>query len=190
MTDSSDDVVAVTLAIYRQLCADYERAQENVENLQSRQRDLQSRINDCFAASRLFGFDLRAEFEREAKGDPRQSTLRAPNPIVLELAPVPASPLGREGPTIKTLVLEAAEKAHPNPIKAADIRHQLAASGHIIHEKTVGMTLYRWSEKGCTRREGRDWYFVPTSNVQNGKHFGPEPVRDSIPPDGRISFGP
>jgi len=162
MPDSYEEARAAILAKYRQYCADHEKSQQNVEVVQAHQRELMVKINDCFAAARLFGFDLVAEFKSEANGDPRQPTLQAPDPITPSLSPVPAMPGAKEGCSVKTLVLDALERAYPNPIRAGGVRKDLASRGYITHDKTVGMTLYRWSLVGCARRAGRDWYFVPS----------------------------
>jgi hypothetical protein len=161
MAESYDDVRAAILAVYRQLCADHEMARQNVEVVQAHQRTLKAKINDCFAAARLFEFDLVAEFQGAANGDPRQSTLRASAPIAPTLFPVPPAPATKPLASIKTLVLEFTERAYPHPTRAADIRHNLELMGYPVHEKTVGMTLYRWSLDGCVRRNGWDWFFIP-----------------------------
>ena len=161
MADSLEEVRAAILTRYRNLCAEHEMAQKNVDLVQAHQRELMTQINDCFAAARLFGIDLIAEFQGKAKSDPRQPTLLTPDPVAPGLLPVPAAPGARTGPSVKTLVLEAAERAYPRPVRASGVRRELEKLGYIIHEKTVGMTLYRWSLSHCTRRTGRDWYFIP-----------------------------
>lgn len=172
MPDSQDDAVAKTLARYRQLCTE-------VARVQARQRELMSQINDCFAAARVFEFDLTAEVQREVAGDPRQPLLCPPDPVAPELFPLPGAHASVGAVSIKSLVLNAVEKAHPAPVHAADIRRDLVSRGYTIHEKTVGMTLYRWSLNGCVRRAGRDWYFVPPGQrgtKVNGHRYGPEPA--------------
>jgi hypothetical protein len=135
MSDSQENAaVAAILDRYWELCGAHERAQENICKLQAHQRELMAEINDCSAAARLFGLDLAR----------------------------PAIP--RAGPndqSVKAMVLQAAEDAHPQPVQASEVRRQLARQGYVIHEKTVGMTLYRWSLAGRVRRDGLDWYFVP-----------------------------
>lgn len=51
--------------------------------------------------------------------------------------------------------------AYPGAVKAAEVQEYLKMLGHDVHPKTVGMSLYRWSQKAAVRRDGRDWYFVP-----------------------------
>jgi hypothetical protein len=63
--------------------------------------------------------------------------------------------------SIKNFVLEAAKAEHPGPVRARMLRQQLRERGHDIHDKTIGMSLYRWAQRGAIRREGIDWYFVP-----------------------------
>lgn len=186
MPDSRDQMISAILCRYRKLCADHDTAQHNVERMQAHQQALMAQINDCFAAARLFGFDLLAEFKHDANSDPSQLPLQALDPIAPPLFPVPAAPASRGRPKIKDLVLEAAEKTYPMPVKASDIRRDLASRGHAIHEKTVGMTLYRWVRKGRMRRTGRDWYFVPleqrSPSILNGHHYGPEPGPNPVAP--------
>lgn len=151
MPDSQDkQAIAAILARYERLRAEYDQDQENVERVQTHQRALLAQINDCFAAARLFGIELSQS--PESVDLPRRISSRHQS--------------------IKALVLEAVRMAYPNPVRAADVRRDLASRGHIIHEKTVGMTLYRWSQKGRVRREDRDWYFIPKPGAEklNGHH--------------------
>jgi hypothetical protein len=190
MPDSPEEVRAAILARYRKLCAEHEMAQQNVELVQAHQRELMTQINDCFAAARLFEVDLVAEFQGKAKSDPRQPTLLTPDPVAPGLLPVPAAPGVRTGPSVKTLVLEAAARAYPRPVRASDVRRELEKLGYTIHEKTVGMTLYRWSLSHFPQRAGRDWYFIPPDQIPpdqrparcNGRHYGPERVPEFIAP--------
>lgn len=184
MADSHEQTRAAILAIYRQLCADHDMARQNIEMVQAHVRILRAKINDCFAAARLFEFNLLAEFQGDANGDPRQRMLQAPDdPIAHDLSPVSVSPVPKSGPPVKVLVLDAAEQAYPRPVQAGNIRHELVGRGYAIHEKTVGMTLYRWSLAGCVRREGRDWYFVPPESrptkANGGRRFPSDPHSES-----------
>jgi hypothetical protein len=185
MPDSRDQMIATILTRYRQLCADHDTAQQNVERMQQHQLGLMAQINDCFAAARLFGFDLVAEFQHEAKGDPSQLPLQAPNPIIPPLFPVGATPTPRRERKVKDLVLDAVEAAHPLPAKVADIRRDLADKGIAIHQKTVGMSLWRWLRNGRVRREGQNWYFVPpehraTTKINGHQHKVAQTAADML----------
>ena len=74
-------------------------------------------------------------------------------PFVHDQKPEPLS--------VKEFVLSEVRRAFPNPMKAAEIRVKLEAAGQEVHEKTVGMTLYRLSKSGKVKREGIEWFFVP-----------------------------
>ena len=74
---------------------------------------------------------------------------------------VEALPTDSRPKTIKDHVLEAAQQAYPNPIRASALRRLLEEKGIKVHEKTIGMTLYRLSQRGLLTRMGWDWTFVP-----------------------------
>lgn len=68
--------------------------------------------------------------------------------------------------SVKDFVLAQVRQAYPQPILASEIRQMIENLGHDVHEKTVGMTLYRLSKKHRVRREGKEWYFVPEEDRQ------------------------
>jgi hypothetical protein len=79
-------------------------------------------------------------------------------PAVTKESPPPLSPAA----SIRDLVIERLEAAGAVGALASDIRKYIEAlRGTELHEKTVGMTLYRLSRDGLARREGRTWFFVP-----------------------------
>jgi len=86
MSDSHHTAVAAILDRYAALCGAHENLQENINQLQARQRTLLAEINDCLVAGRLFGVDLA-----------RPSASRG----------------GAGGQSIKALVLQAAKDAYP-----------------------------------------------------------------------------
>jgi hypothetical protein len=155
---------------YRQFCADWaadqatiERHQSAIQACQAHQQELAAKALDCEAAARAFGFNLvtaMAALVEQAQSQ-TQAPLDVPQPPV---APPPIPPRGSKGPTIKELVLEIAQQAYPKPIRASDVRRQLANRGFSAHDKTVGMTLYRWLRSGELRRDNWDWYYVPPND--------------------------
>lgn len=180
ISDLQDDARATILTRYSRLCTAHKNVQDNADRLQAHERELMAQISDCFAAARVFGFDLIAEFQRTAKIVSQQLPLRTSDrtasDLLREVSPVAAA---RSEPTVRDLVLSAIERAHPNPVRASTLRRELANIGHATHEKTVGMTLYRLSKEGGVRRVGgRDWYFVPESE----RGASPENPDDSSEP--------
>lgn len=67
-----------------------------------------------------------------------------------------------ERPTVRELALEQLKKAGVRGIKARAIREYIEKTYNTkLHEKTVGMTLYRLSQDEMARRDGQTWFFVP-----------------------------
>jgi hypothetical protein len=72
-------------------------------------------------------------------------------------------------PRVRDAVLERLRLAGDKGLKAADLRQYYEnAFSAKLHEKTVGMTLYRLSKEQLVRRDGRTWYYVaPVGGAQN-----------------------
>lgn len=132
-----------------------ERLQAQIAEIEKKQVDLFKEGDDCTVAARLFGFDLEAEIralvQETGSSSETAPPAQMPLPISAETSP----------PKVKDLVLAAAREAYPKPVRAAQVRQTLEARGIKVHEKTVGMTLYRWLRAGELRRDGWDWFFVP-----------------------------
>jgi hypothetical protein len=83
-------------------------------------------------------------------GQPSVATVALPNP------PRPSRP------TLREAVLSRLAAAEDRGLKAAPIREWFETTfGEQIHEKTVGMTLYRLQKEGLVRHEGHVWFLVP-----------------------------
>lgn len=68
------------------------------------------------------------------------------------------------GDTVRDMILESLKSAGEAGQKAAEIQAKIEARrGAKLHPKTTGMTLYRLSQEGAVRREGRTWFYVPQS---------------------------
>src|SRR5262249_42928003 len=93
-----------------------------------------------------------AEFESQQKAASEQQ--KPVEPALPTAAPAM--------PRIEDLILERLKQAGDVGSKAAPIRAFIEKTiGREIHDKTVGMTLYRMSNKGLVRRGGHTWFFVP-----------------------------
>jgi hypothetical protein len=73
--------------------------------------------------------------------------------------------------SIREAVLDLAKAAFPQAVFAAELRKALEKQrGGTLHDKTIGMTLYRLSKDGLMRREGqKNWFYVPplTAETKN-----------------------
>jgi hypothetical protein len=67
------------------------------------------------------------------------------------------------------VIIERLAAAGAAGAKASSIREFYErASGKSIHEKTVGMTLYRLQGEGLVRREGHVWFSaLPKAETEN-----------------------
>jgi hypothetical protein len=70
-------------------------------------------------------------------------------------------PMQAEDQNIKELVLRHLKDAGESGILASTIKDALRAQGIAMHEKTVGMNLWRLSQDNLSRREGRTWFYIP-----------------------------
>ncbi|RWC72749.1 MAG: hypothetical protein EOS30_15275 [Mesorhizobium sp.] len=71
-----------------------------------------------------------------------------------------------ETPRIKDVVIERLRQSGEEGARLSEIKEFVTAQGIPMHEKTVGMTLYRLSKDGLTRRAGRTWYYVPPAEQE------------------------
>jgi hypothetical protein len=135
---------------------------EKVERLSAERAKLKERWqannaawSDAVAAGRLFGVEVKfpSDMERLAPGGlPRVQPRHEQTNLFAPIA---------DG-SIRAAVLERLQKAGEAGIKGAEIRREIENKlGRKLHEKTIGMTLYRLSLKGLSRREGITWYYVP-----------------------------
>jgi len=112
-------------------------------------------IQDAVAAARLFGGEL--------KMPPDMDLVLGHEEPAPATAPVQKNLFESGGEqTIREDVITHLKGAGSKGIKAAVIRHSIEAKlGRELHYKTIGMTLYRLSEKGLARRDGFTWFYVP-----------------------------
>jgi hypothetical protein len=136
-------------AQYHAAGARIDAARAAIRSAEEEKSEFLRRIQDCLAAARVLDFDLASEMKN---GDSAAVPLAEPI----------KSPENQQkmSQTIRDLVLEAAHQAFPNPIRASAVRKDIERlRGSQLHEKTIGMTLYRLSQEGLVRRSGIDWFF-------------------------------
>ncbi|WP_341914046.1 hypothetical protein [Ferrovibrio terrae] len=143
---------SAVLSKYQGLTQELARVEKQIATMRERRSDVISQLRDAAAAARLFGVQLPANFST-ASDDP---------PPAVAAAPAAQAASGQPKATVRELVLEMLAIAYPQPLRAKTINDRLAADhGLEMHEKTVGMTLYRLSQIHMSKRKGFDWYFVP-----------------------------
>ncbi len=151
---NEDPAKAAVIKRFKDIATRYTRLSEEIKAAQEEMRMLELMAQDCHSAARLFGFEL---IPAVASHDQRQSTSSQ------ETLPKINKATGLPKPkTIRELVLEEAKAVYPEPIRARTIREKLEAlRGETLHEKTIGMTLYRLLKDGALRRNNWDWYYIP-----------------------------
>lgn len=140
------------LSKYQDLTHQLARVEKSIAKMREHRSDVISKLRDAAAAARLFGVQLPANFA-PVSDDP---------PPIVPAPPVAQATSGQPKATVRELVLEMLANSYPEPLRAKTINERLAANhGLEMHEKTVGMTLYRLSQIHMSKRKGFDWYFVP-----------------------------
>lgn len=88
-----------------------------------------------------------------------------PPPPAPPASTLPSAGLGPQPrPTVREVALMRLRAAGDKGAKAADIRDYFERTyGEVVHEKTVGMTLYRLLKANQVRRDGHIWFFGPPS---------------------------
>jgi hypothetical protein len=102
---------------------------------------------------------------------PTKPALGPPNPAVNspeQEVMKPESGHKKDMPPVREVVLGELERAGELGLKASDIRRFILHEyNRDLHEKTVGMTLYRLSQQGRVSRDGRIWLFVPQTGTKD-----------------------
>lgn len=137
---------------------------EKIERLSAERAKLKERWQannaawaDAVAAGRLFGVDvtLPSDMERQTPGGLPRYRPRLEQTF---------EPITIADGSIRELVLDRLKQAGSVGVKAGDVRREIEAKlGRRLHEKTIGMTLYRLSLRGQSRRDGITWFYVPPS---------------------------
>lgn len=206
---SDEDIVAclALLTRYQRAFMQRETDRKIIEEAQTRLAECDVTIAQLKSAFSVFGIDVSGTgFQdlQQVAGDAywaaleragwqRPPPLPPPPPPMLEdlTDDLPgddvfdAEPLGTVSePTasVRDLTLDYLKAAKDKGIKAAEARAHVEALRHTrLHEKTIGMTLYRLSQDGLARREGRTWFYVPpkaATKNPGGDAPGPNGVFD------------
>jgi hypothetical protein len=95
--------------------------------------------------------------------DPSQTTTKDEDSGAVEQQlMLPPSTDETDQSSVREMALAKLTEASVQGTTASEIRdHIEKVRGTKLHSKTVGMTLYRLSQDGLARREGRTWFAVP-----------------------------
>jgi hypothetical protein len=203
---TDDAKLAMTRLLARVL-----RAQDERDAADKLKKDAEARYNEAYRAwierrnaFSSFGFDpsvagfwdrVKAGMGSEAWAEAFRRaghTLKPKEPAKQEAAAepktteTPAAALSEsESPTVRDFVLGELIAAGAQGRKASELRAEFdRLFSRQLHEKTMGMTLYRLSEKGRARREGRTWFFVPQQDA-NTKNPGAGTPGSESPSEGK-----
>ncbi|TQF29219.1 hypothetical protein [Bradyrhizobium sp. UNPA324] len=195
MTFSSEslDEAGVLAILVKHARASFIRraAEKSIEEAKAQIKEQDKATAACEATLRLFGYDLNEgatwdllmEKHRDRVFEVLQSEASTAKLLQAEDEDrpkdsdvPPALPAKRQMPTIQEILLERLQEAGDKGSKAAPLRDYIQQTYSIeIHEKTVGMTLYRLLRKGLVRREGHVWFFVPQTIADTKKPGDPPP---------------
>ncbi|OHV26916.1 hypothetical protein EOS93_06250 [Rhizobium sp. RMa-01] len=162
---------------------EHEKAAKDMADAQERLRIANEAITSIRAALRAFGFSNDADLwnnvgealgmDRYAKafdlaGVPRPAHLQGPliegstsKETLGNVQSLPMEAVANETLSIREWIIQILKAEGDKGTKAADVKDFLSAIGLTgMHEKTVGMTLYRLSKEGVARRSGRMWYYL------------------------------
>jgi hypothetical protein len=137
-------------------------------------------INACKATCRSLGYDREDEqswnealalFREDAnelynrtKPEGLPFIVTQPMEAASEVEPPRETVPETQRPPIKQIAVDRLLATGEAGLRASDIREYIERtypSSTAIHEKTVGMTLYRLLKEGLVRRKGHVWFFVP-----------------------------
>jgi hypothetical protein len=164
---------------------DHEQATKVLNEAQERIRTATENIASMRAALKVFGFENDAELWTQvsetigrtryaeafdAAGVARPAFLDETSSDEVPAAPVVSTEMPSSGSpessaedlTIRDWSIQYLGSVGDAGAKASEVKQFLHDIGITdMHEKTVGMTLYRLSKEGITRRVGRTWFLAP-----------------------------
>jgi hypothetical protein len=190
MADSLDDkaraaAAAIIVAKRDALMAERGELLEQRTGLIGRLRQVDQEIADCRSAARLFSLEIDLPPEDPADAQ-RETIIFQQNQMAVQrarqlataraaatetpTAPPPSSTTAppqsftSPRPSLRQILLDQLKLAGAPGSKAVPLREYFQSTyGLVIHEKTVGMTLYRLLKEGLVHRDGHTWFFGPAS---------------------------
>jgi hypothetical protein len=139
-----------------------------------------ARIFESLSGYRTRLSDLMARKEAEAvAGAPVQNSMQ------LTVTPETSASASIKSPKVRDVTLDRLQAAGDRGQRASDIRGFIEQSYPVkLHDKTVGMTLYRLSQENLVHRKGQVWFYGPQAKglqlggTENPGVASPGPTRD------------
>lgn len=186
LTENDKAALVAILARYTRFWHERDRDQKLKAEIDARIEGHPALFQQYVAAFNLFGITAFSEetwtFLRKELGDDRYfaavrlgvAQAKGVSPSAggdAEAADLKASVENEVTPkvtgSIREIVLKRLQEAGPRGTKASELRELIEVGrGTKLHEKTVGMTLYRLANEGLARREGRVWFHVPQDSAR------------------------
>lgn len=179
---SDDEAVALVLINkHKEALSEYDQIWNDLLGCFERSRINFIALRDLGAAGRVFDLDLEVP-ENNARVSaqnfylsPKARALRSKvkETVIVDYSdlaakqgrmtsPPPAVASEQAMPRIRDVILERLKSAGSGGTRAAPIRQYIKEKyGRDIHEKTVGMTLYRLASDKLVHRIGITWFFGP-----------------------------
>ena len=183
VTDADEMAATVLDQKARDLISEREDLRQKLLALIERDEEIGRVVDDCVAGARALGFQIelpglpRPEKERlllsnytnyRAQLRHALRTFLEAQKVRLASASADDGPEDASMPRISDIVLERLTAAGLDGAKSADIREFIETEyKKEIHEKTVGMTLYRLQVQGKVRRDGHVWFLVSNPEPKN-----------------------
>jgi hypothetical protein len=184
----SPAAIAAIVAKRDSILKERARIRAEAAALSMRDRELDRELADCRAAARLFGakIDFPTDDSSETSRFIRNALVHASPPRIYfgggggaaMSAPPTPKPLNKADatavalsaiqealnigmPRVSDIVLDRLKKAAEKGSKASPMQTYIESTyGKKIHDKTVGMTLYRLQKEGLVRRDGHTWFIT------------------------------
>jgi hypothetical protein len=181
-----DPIMVSTLLGKRDaLLAERSRLRAERTRLAQRDREIDRDLADLQAAGRVFGFAVDLPKD-DAEADDLFRTWQSQvrnfrNVFTKEELANAGTPAAKavatksEMPRIGDVVLDRLRAAGKEGSKAAPIQTYIESTyGKKIHDKTVGMTLYRLQREGRVHRRAHTWFIAPEAVNPGAVTPGPE----------------
>jgi hypothetical protein len=165
MLDDLDRSGVLALLLRRERAIIEREAQEAIrKKATDRINAADEQIGRCGSALTVFGIDLKdkrvLESVKKEYGADLARLIEEGDGDADEVPQVPSLPGATS--TVREMVLDRVRAAGGNGVKAAEIRAFLESAHKMdIHEKTVGMTLYRLLKQRLVGRKGHIWFIAP-----------------------------